>query len=213
MAEKLIENGEVFLQMVVQSMGKSYPDAVRIEGFRLAQCLLVRVLSLELTLDIFRILPDSFVLSAQRSQENCLKVMDMCGEALVDAIICGMGETGIHSRKFGNTNSSILVEACRVALVTRWAGEHHISFWKRRIDRVLLNLLIENIQDQSNENVLSLEKLISMVKEGLKANYRLGVRVFVWDILGWLVIHSGENFNPCTHGTELHINLLITCAW
>lgn len=42
-AKKLIENGNVFLQMVVQAMGKSNPHDVRIEGFRLAQCLLVRV--------------------------------------------------------------------------------------------------------------------------------------------------------------------------
>ncbi|KAF7822495.1 BTB/POZ domain-containing protein [Senna tora] len=186
-ANKLLENGEVFLQVVVQSMGKSYPQAVRIEGFRLAHCLL-------------------------RSQENCLKVMDMCGEALVDAIICGMGETRVHSRKYGNTYSSILVEACQLALVTRWAGEHHISFWKQRIDRVLLNLLMENIQDLSCEHVLSLEKQISIVKEGLKSNYHLGVRGYVWEILGWLVIHIGESFNPCTRETELHINLLITCA-
>ncbi|XP_028760602.1 BTB/POZ domain-containing protein At1g04390 isoform X2 [Neltuma alba] len=186
-AKKLIENGEVFLQMVVQSMGKSYPDAVRIEGFRLSQCLL-------------------------RSQENCLKVMDTCGEALVDAIICGMEETGMHSRKFVNKNSSILVEACRLALVTRWAGDHHISFWKQRIDKVLLNLLIENIHDLSEEHVSSLDKQISIAKEGLKTNHQLCVRGYVWDILGWLTIHSGENFNPCIHGSGLYINLIIICA-
>lgn len=42
-AKKLIEDGKAFLQMVVQAMGKSNPHDVRIEGFRLAQCLLVRV--------------------------------------------------------------------------------------------------------------------------------------------------------------------------
>ncbi|XP_054814645.1 BTB/POZ domain-containing protein At1g04390 isoform X2 [Prosopis cineraria] len=186
-AKKLIDNGEVFLKMVVLSMGKSYPDAVRIEGFRLAQCLL-------------------------RSQENCLKVIDTCGEALIDAIVCGMEETGAHSRKFVNKNSSILVEACRLALVTRWAGDHHISFWKQRIDRVLLNLLMENIQDLSKERVLSLDKQISIAKECLKTNHQLSVRGYVWDILGWLTIHSGEYFNPCTHGSELYINLIIISA-
>jgi len=40
-AQKLIEDGKVFLQMIVQAMGKSNPHDVRIEGFRLAQCLLV----------------------------------------------------------------------------------------------------------------------------------------------------------------------------
>ncbi|KAI9116563.1 hypothetical protein K1719_012730 [Acacia pycnantha] len=186
-AKKLIENGEIFLQMVVQSMGKSYPDTVRIEGFRLAQCLL-------------------------RSQENCLKVMDTCGEALVDAIIFGMEEIETHSRKFVNKNSSTLLEACRLALVTRWAGDHHIRFWKKRIDRVLLNLLIENSQDLSEEHVSSLDKQISIAKEGLRTNHKLWVRGYVWDILGWLAIHSGENFNPCIHGSETYINLIIICA-
>ncbi|KAL5149487.1 BTB/POZ domain-containing protein [Glycine soja] len=72
-SRKRIEDGEVFPQMFVPAMGKSDPHAVRIEGFRLAQCLL-------------------------RSQENCLKVVGLCGEALVDAIICGMKETGLSSK-------------------------------------------------------------------------------------------------------------------
>ncbi|PNY06615.1 BTB/POZ domain-containing protein [Trifolium pratense] len=188
-AQKLIEDGKVFLQMIVQAMGKSNPHDVRIEGFRLAQCLL-------------------------RSQENCLKVMDLCGEALVDAIICGMRETGPCSKKIENNYGSVLVEACKLALITRWAGDHHIKFWKQGIDKVLLNLLIENIHDQSSEFVLSLEKQISMVKEGLKVNYHVALRSYVWDILGWLTIHCGENSNPYgnTQESELHINLLILCA-
>ncbi|GAU39348.1 hypothetical protein TSUD_56740 [Trifolium subterraneum] len=189
LAQKLIEDGEVFMQMIVQAMGKSNPHDVRIEGFRLAQCLL-------------------------RSQENCLKVMDLCGEALVDAIICGMRETGPCSKKIENNYGSVLVEACKLALITRWAGDHHIKFWKQGIDKVLLNLLIENIHDQSSEFVLSLEKQISMVKEGLKVNYHVALRSYVWDILGWLTIHCGENSNPYgyTEESELHINLLILCA-
>ncbi|CAK8534776.1 unnamed protein product [Lathyrus sativus] len=187
--QKLIDGGKVFLQMIVQAMGKSNPHDVRIEGFRLAQCLL-------------------------RSQENCLKVMDLCGEALVDAIISGMRETGPSSKKLESNYGSVLVEACKLALVTRWAGDHHIRFWKQGIDRVLLSLLIENIHDQSTELALSLEKQISMVKEGLKVNYHVGLRSYVWDILGWLTIHCGENSNPYsyTHESELHINLLIMCA-
>ncbi|KAL5079090.1 hypothetical protein RYX36_007511 [Vicia faba] len=187
--QKLIEGGKVFLQMIVQAMGKSNPHDVRIEGFRLAQCLL-------------------------RSQGNCLKVMDLCGDALVDAIICGMRETGPSSKKIENNYGSILVEACKLALITRWAGDHHIRFWKQGIDRVLLSLLIENIHDQSVELVLPLEKQISMVKEGLKVNYHVAPRSYVWDILGWLTIHCGENSNPYsyTHESELHINLLILCA-
>lgn len=139
--------------------------------------------------------------------------MDLCGEALVDAIICGMKETGLSSKKIGNNHGSLLAEACQLALITRWAGDHHIRFWKQRIDKVLLNLLIENIHDHLSEPVLSLEKQISVVKEGLNADYHLSLRSFLWDILGWLTIHCRENLNPYTHGSELHINLLIICAW
>ncbi|QCD95998.1 Armadillo-type fold [Vigna unguiculata] len=186
-ARRLVEDEEVFPQMFVQAMGKSNPHAIRIEGFRLAQCLL-------------------------RSQDNCLKVVGLCGEALVEAIICGMTETRLSSKKIGNNHESLSVEACQLALITRWAGDHHTNFWKQGIDRVLLNLLIENIQDQLFEPVLSLEKQIYMAKEGLKANCHLGLRSYVWDILGWLTIHCGENLNPYTRGSELCINLLITCA-
>ena len=138
--------------------------------------------------------------------------MDTCGEALVNAILCGMGEIRVRPRKLVNKNSSILEEACRLALITRYAGDHHIMFWKQRIDKALLNLLIGNIQDFSKEHVL-LDKQISVAKEGLKTNHQLCVRGYVWDILGWLAIHSGENFNPCIHGSEIYINLIIICAW
>jgi hypothetical protein len=140
-------------------------------------------------------------------------VVDLCGEALVDAIICGMRETGPISQKNRNNHGYLIIEACQLALITRWAGDHHISFWKQGIDRVLLNLLIENIQDQQSEIVLSMEKQISIVKEGLNSNYHLGLRSYVWDILGCLTIHCGESLNFLTRGSELHINLLIMCAW
>ncbi|OIW11671.1 hypothetical protein TanjilG_10817 [Lupinus angustifolius] len=151
-ARKLIDGGQIFLQLAVRAMGKSNPHIVRTEGFRLTQRLLA-------------------------SGEDLSKAMDLCGEAIVDAIICGMKETVLSSKKNGNNHSSLLVEAY-----------------------------------QSTEHVLSLEKQISMAKEGLKANYHLGLRSHLWDILGWLAIHCGENFNPYTYGSELHINLLITCA-
>ncbi|XP_019443732.1 PREDICTED: BTB/POZ domain-containing protein At1g04390 isoform X2 [Lupinus angustifolius] len=186
-ARKLIDGGQIFLQLAVRAMGKSNPHIVRTEGFRLTQRLLA-------------------------SGEDLSKAMDLCGEAIVDAIICGMKETVLSSKKNGNNHSSLLVEACQLALITRWSGDHHIRFWKQGIDRVILNLLVKNIPDQSTEHVLSLEKQISMAKEGLKANYHLGLRSHLWDILGWLAIHCGENFNPYTYGSELHINLLITCA-
>ncbi|KAL2331115.1 hypothetical protein Fmac_018696 [Flemingia macrophylla] len=186
-ARELIKDGEVFPKIFVQAMGKSNPHVVRIEGFRLAQCLL-------------------------RSQENCLKVVALSGEALVDAIICGMRETGPSSKKIGNNHGILSREACQLGLIARWAGDHHIMFWKQEIDKVLLNLLIGNIQDQLSEPVLSMEKQITLVKKGLQANYHLGLRSYVWDILGWLTIHCGENLKPYTSGNDFCINLLITCA-
>ncbi|RZB84628.1 BTB/POZ domain-containing protein [Glycine soja] len=46
------------------------------------------------------VFPQMFVLAQclLRSQANCLKVVGLCGEALVDAIICGMTETGLSSK-------------------------------------------------------------------------------------------------------------------
>lgn len=40
-AMNLIENGEALLQMMVQCMDRSNPHSVQVEGFRLAQCLVV----------------------------------------------------------------------------------------------------------------------------------------------------------------------------
>nr|XP_025610611.1 BTB/POZ domain-containing protein At1g04390 isoform X3 [Arachis hypogaea] len=186
-AKKLIEDG-VFVEMVVQAMEKSNPQVVRIEGFKLARCLL-------------------------RCQENFIRMRNLCGDALVNAIICGMRETGLSSKKGGINHGSLLLEACQLGLITRWDGDHHIRFWEHGIDRVLLNLVLENIQDKSSEHVLSLEEQISTANKSLKSNYHLGLRSYLWDILGCLMIHCGENFNPYTYGSELHINTLITCAW
>lgn len=62
-AQKLIEDGKVFLQMIVQAMGKSNPHDVRIEGFRLAQCLLVRVIVLyEKHWNIYNTVPNKHLL-------------------------------------------------------------------------------------------------------------------------------------------------------
>ncbi|XP_057724990.1 BTB/POZ domain-containing protein At1g04390 isoform X1 [Arachis stenosperma] len=185
-AKKLIEDG-VFVEMVVQAMEKSNPQVVRIEGFKLARCLL-------------------------RCQENFIRMRNLCGDALVKAIICGMRETGLSSKKGGINHGSLLLEACQLGLITRWDGDHHIRFWEHGIDRVLLNLVLENIQDKSSEHVLSLEEQISTANKSLKSNYHLGLRSYLWDILGCLMIHCGENFNPYTYGSELHINTLITCA-
>lgn len=44
-AQKLLENGEVLIQTVVQCMGKSQPHSVRISAFKAAQILMVTITS------------------------------------------------------------------------------------------------------------------------------------------------------------------------
>ncbi|KAJ7948903.1 BTB/POZ domain protein [Quillaja saponaria] len=186
-AKILIETGEVFLQRIVQYMGNLHPPDVRIEALKLMQRLL-------------------------RNQENCLKVMDLCGESLVEAIICGMREIGLQHGKIAKDQICLLEETCRLALITRWAGKHHINFWNQGIQGLLLNLLIEDFHNKPSQNILSLEKQISIVQEGLDGNHLLGLRCYIWDTLGWLAVHCREDFNPCTDESELHLSILITCA-
>ncbi|KAK0592630.1 hypothetical protein LWI29_022528 [Acer saccharum] len=185
-AKKLLENGEALVQTMVHCMDSSHSPA-RVEGFRLAQCLAA-------------------------DQQGCLRLTKLCCEPLVKAIVCGMNRRNCHSGKVSTDHMSLLVEACRLALITRWAGDHHSYFWKLGIDKVLLDLVLENFQKHPSQHLLSVEEHISMAQEGLNANFLLVLRPYVWDILGWLATHHEEGFNLYMHGNELHINILITCA-
>ncbi|CAL2253303.1 unnamed protein product [Prunus armeniaca] len=180
--KKLLESGEVLEQMV-QCMDNSHPHSVRIEGFKLAQCLAI-------------------------NEITCLQMMTLCCKPIIKAIISGMSELSSNSKKVSNDQMSLLEEACRLALITRWTGEHHIHLWKQGIDKILLRLLL-NFQNQPHKHSMSLDEQIAAAKEGLNANYLLILRSYIWDILGWLAIHCGEDFHP---ESELYINILITCA-
>ncbi|KAG8638241.1 hypothetical protein MANES_14G015836v8 [Manihot esculenta] len=186
-AKKLLEKGESLLHIMVLCMGRSHPISVRIEGFRLAQCL-------------------------AKNEEGCLKMMSLCCDPFVKAIIDGMSGWTSHSGKIANDQMSLLLEACHLALISRWAGEHHDCLWEHGIDRVLLKLLLHDFQDEPLQQLLSLEEQLSIAREGLKANFLLGLRPYVWDLLGWLAIHCREDFNPNIQGCELRIGILITCA-
>ncbi|XP_021644758.2 BTB/POZ domain-containing protein At1g04390 isoform X2 [Hevea brasiliensis] len=186
-AKKLLGKGESLLQIMVLCMGRSHPLSVRTEGFRLAQCL-------------------------AKNEEGCLKMMSLCCEPIVKAIIDGMTGWTSHSGKIANDQMSLLVEACHLALISRWAGEHHDFLWQQGIDRVLLNLLLNDFQDEPPQKLLSPEEQLSIAQEGLKVNFLLGLRPYVWDILGWLAIHCREDFNPNMHGRERRIDILIACA-
>ncbi|XP_030962752.1 BTB/POZ domain-containing protein At1g04390 isoform X3 [Quercus lobata] len=182
-----LENGEALLQMMVQCMDRSQPHSVQVEGFRLAQCLV-------------------------RNEETCLKVMNFCCEPFVKAIMCGISQQRSLSGKAADDQVSFLVEACCLALITRWAGEHHIYFWKQGIDGVLLGLLSKDFHKNLYQEFVSLEQKISIAQEILSANYLLVLRGYVWDILGWLATHCGEDFNPKIFINELYLDILITCT-
>lgn len=137
----------------------------------------------------------------------------MCCEPIVKSIVHGMSGSTLQCGKIANDHLALLREACKLALITRWAGEHHIYFWKNGICRVLLNLLRKNVQDKPFECSLSLEEHMCFVKKLLDENHLLVLRPFIWDILGWLAMHGGEDFNPGLYENELHIDTLITCAW
>ncbi|XP_065865436.1 BTB/POZ domain-containing protein At1g04390 isoform X2 [Euphorbia lathyris] len=186
-AIKLLENGEALLQLMVLSMGRSYPFSVRTEGFRLAQCL-------------------------ARHEKGCLTMMNLCCEPIVKAIIDGMSGWTKNSGKISNEDFTLLVEACRLAMISRWAGQHHDFLWKQRIDRVLLNILLNDFHNRPSHGFSDLEEEISIAREGLKANFFLGLRPYVWDLLGWLATHCREGFIANRHDHELKLDILITCA-
>ncbi|KAK9275896.1 hypothetical protein L1049_023170 [Liquidambar formosana] len=114
--------------MMVQCMGRSHPHSVRMEGFKLAHCLAI-------------------------SEQGCLEMMSLCCEPIVEAIISAMCGWSSSSGKVANDQMSLLVEACHLARITRWAGEHHIYFWKLGIDRVLLDLLLDNCHKRNKLNI------------------------------------------------------------
>ncbi|XWS10291.1 hypothetical protein CRYUN_Cryun39dG0063200 [Craigia yunnanensis] len=186
-AKELLENGETILQMMVYSMNGSEPLSVRIEGFRLAQHLAA-------------------------DEQRCIKMTSLCSGPLIKAIIGGMRIWSLGSGKVANDQMSLLDEACQLALITRWPGEHHNCFWEQGIDKVLLDLLLENFDKQASENPLSPEEQMSFAQEGLDTNFLVALRPYIWEILGWLSVHCTKDFRPSTHRNELYINMLITCA-
>ncbi|XP_042477288.1 BTB/POZ domain-containing protein At1g04390 isoform X2 [Macadamia integrifolia] len=185
-AMKLLENGEALLPMLVRCMGCSQPDSIRMEAFKLAQ-------------------------GFARSQQGCLKMMSLCCEPIVQAIVSALSGCKSSSGKIASYQVPLLVEACRLALITRWAGVHHNFFWKLGVHQILLDLLLSNsYKFKTSQHFMSTKDLLATVQEGLDSNQLLVLRPYIWDILGWLTIHCQEAFNPDIHGCSL--NVLISCA-
>lgn len=187
-AKELLGNGETILTMMVSCMDVSEPLAVRIEGFRLAQHLVA-------------------------DEQRCIKMTSLCSGPLIKAIIGGMRVWRLGSGKGVNDLVSLLDEACRLALITRWPGEHHNHFWEQGIDKVLLDLLLENFDKQASEHTLTPQARISIAQQGLDTNFLIALRPYIWEIFGWLAVHCRKDFRPSTDRTELYIDMLITCAW
>lgn len=180
-AQKLLENAETVLPMMVQCMDRSNSVSVQLEGFELARCLAM-------------------------NEHGCSKVMALCCVPITKAIVEVMRSWGSLSGRI----PLLLTGACRLALITRWSGEHHKYFWKLGIDKVLLKLLLNDFHKlYSSEHCI--EK-IAAAELGLRENYLLVLRPFVWDILGGLAAHCLEDFNPNMHGDEFCMDFLIICA-
>ncbi|GFQ03220.1 BTB/POZ domain-containing protein at1g04390 [Phtheirospermum japonicum] len=186
--EKLLENGEELLQVMINCMDSPNTFSVRAEAFKLAQCLAL-------------------------SRRQCMRMMNVCGEPLVKAVTSAMNNWSSLSDKSDKSQLSVMEEACRLATITRWAGDHQIYFWKAGIDRLLLDLLLENHPKvRQLQPDLSVNDLIIIVRESYYANPLLSFRPYVWDILGGLAANCAENINHEIHGNELRLNVLIICA-
>ncbi|GER52753.1 BTB/POZ domain-containing protein 1 [Striga asiatica] len=188
-ADKLLENGEALLQMLVGCMESSITSSVRLEAFRLARYLAF-------------------------SRRRCIKMMSICCESLVQVVTSAMNSWVLLSDKSNKDELSVMEEACRLATVTRWAGDHHRYFWKVGVDRLLLHLLLENSPVihhlQCN---LSLNDLIFIVRENYNSNLLHPFRPYIWDIIGGLAANcSPKNNNFELHGNERHLNVLIICS-
>lgn len=185
-AKKLFERGEAILQEMVECMGSSRPHHVRIEAFRLAQCIVI--------------------------SETGLERMSSCCEPFVNAILNAMAECSLQPEIVTSKQMCLLEEASRLAFITRWPGQHHNYFWKHGIDRALLPLLLGKCPKQLYECTFSLEDQIHIVREGLKPNCFSGLRVYIWEILGWLATNFNEDVYPNNSSNGLLIDILLSCA-
>ncbi|CAH9073645.1 unnamed protein product [Cuscuta epithymum] len=192
-AMKVLENGDSLLKMMVDNMDISKPDSIQMEAFNLAQCLMM-------------------------SEKECSTVIKICGEPVVEAILAGMARMRkfYPSLKEQKKQMPILVKTCSLALITRWAGEHHHYFWKAGICEVLLRLFMDNFnKDYHSFQSLPLREKIGIIQsnEALQTNFCLPLRPYVWDILGHLATNSDEGCNPVMHGHEACLKTLVLCAW
>lgn len=135
-------------------------------------------------------------------------------EPLVKAIMNGLSNWSLNSGKLSKGQMSLIKGACCVSKIICWPGKHHGYFWKLGIESVLLKLLLDDFHiKQLPEKFFSLEEMVVMLRTGLRANFLHVLKPHVWDILGGLAAHCAEDFTAKILKNELHLNLLIACAW
>lgn len=141
-------------------------------------------------------------------------MMNVCSESLVKAVIMAIKNWNSQSEKLAKIQMHVVKEACRLASITRWAGDHHQYFWKEGVERVLLDLLLDNY-DEIHQMLLesSVNDLAITLQQGLGANFKFFLRPYVWDILGGLAVNCAENFNRGMHKNEFQLKVLIICVW
>ncbi|XP_072954227.1 BTB/POZ domain-containing protein At1g04390 isoform X2 [Typha angustifolia] len=182
-AMKLLESTDL-LPRIVQIMGESHPVSVRVEALILCQHLM-------------------------RSAKGCTRLTMLCCEPLVQGVTKAMGGwRSSSSRRVPADQMPLVIEACRTALMTRWAGDHHHCFWVHEIDQILLNILIGNCASTyPMPPVFSSKELLAMVADNCSDTHP-----YVWDILGYLAANSEEDFHPRTTGEFCHLDILLSCA-
>ncbi|XP_074296017.1 BTB/POZ domain-containing protein At1g04390 [Silene latifolia] len=187
-AHKLVDSGELLVNTIVNCMGESQPQSVRILAFKVAQRLTA-------------------------CEDLCLKVLSFSSKPVVEAIISAMNCSSTHHRKVSSSDLCLVMEACRLALITRWPGRHHGYLWRLGVHKYLLNLLMPDFLNVHPHNQsLSIEGLISVAREGLNINFLLDLRPYIWEIFGSLLAQCDEDFNPSKNGNEICIRVLITSA-
>ncbi|KAL8126612.1 BTB/POZ domain-containing protein At1g04390 isoform X3 [Apium graveolens] len=186
-AKKLLER-KACLGLMVHSMGNSDLHSLQMEGFKLTEC---------------------FALTEQ----GCLTMLNVCCKSLVRATIDAMSTFSEHSGKLSKDHLSLLIKACHMAMITRWAGEHHVYFWKYGIHGIILDLLLNNYHKKYElQHHLSIAEQITIAQEGLNTNYLLILRPYIWDIVGGLALHGADDLIPNAQWDKSLVNMIITCA-
>ncbi|CAM8986783.1 unnamed protein product [Rhodiola kirilowii] len=185
-AKKILDDYKSGIQLMVYCMDHSHTLPVQLEGFRLAQRLMLY-------------------------EQDCVKLITIFGEPIVNAIINGL-KLKSGSGKNAHLQLPLLEEASRLALIARWAGEHHLLFWKFEIHKVLLGILFGRC-DRFNQSSYSseLEDQIHIARENLNLDLYPNLSPYIWEILGYLAAYCKEECFLFIDEKETII-MLIICA-